>query len=127
MVTKIVCSLSVSQEYIKYDFFFTFTCFQKDHTGTIFFFKWKSFKEWVYYIPEYELMSKIEHTEFENSMGELYGLISIRNWMESWQLILDFIVDDISSSGACASFFPRTEYQKESGNLPHEHTILGIL
>ena len=77
-------------------------------------------------IPEYESMSEIEHTEFENSMEELYGLISFRNWMESQKLMLDFIVDDTSSHGACASLFSRTEYQKESGNLPHEHTILAL-
>ncbi len=38
--------------------------------------------------------------------------------------MLDFTVDDISSHGAWASLFSRTEYQKESGNFPHEHTIL---
>jgi hypothetical protein len=46
--------------------------------------------------------------------------------MESWQLINDFIVDDISSHVACATLFSRTEYQPESGNLPHEHTILSL-
>ena len=37
--------------------------------------------------------------------------------------MLDFIVDDLSSHGACASLFTRTEYQKESGNFTHEHTL----
>jgi hypothetical protein len=71
-------------------------------------------------------MSEIEHTEFDNSMEELYGLIGFCNWMESWQLMLDFIVDDISSHGACATLFSRTEYQPESGNLSHEHIILAL-
>ena len=62
-------------------------------------------------------MSEIEHTEFENSMEELYSLITICNWMKSRKLMLDCIVDDISSHGACATLFSRTEYKKESGNL----------
>ena len=123
---QMVRSLSASQEYIKYDLFLTFTCCQKDHPGTCNLFQWKSSKEWAYSIPEYESMSEIEHTEFDNSMEELYGLISFRNWMESWQLMLDFIVDDISSHGACATLFSRTEYQPESGNLSHEHIILAL-
>ncbi len=40
--------------------------------------------------------------------------------------MLDFIVDDISSHGACATLFSRTEYQPESGNLSHEHIILAL-
>ena len=59
----------------------SFTFCQKNHPGTCNLFKWKSSKEWVYSIPEYESMSEIEHTEFDNSMADLYGLISFRNWM----------------------------------------------
>jgi hypothetical protein len=92
---QMVRSLSASQEYIKYDLFLTFTCCQKDHTGTCNLFQWKSIKEWVYSIPEYESMSEIEHTKFENPMEELYSLISFCNWKESRQLMLDFIFDDI--------------------------------
>ena len=71
-------------------------------------------------------MSEIKHTEFDHSMEELYGLITFRNWMESWQLMLDFIVDDISSYGACATLLSRTEYQPESGKLLYEHIILAL-
>ncbi len=28
--------------------------------------------------------------------------------------------------GACAFLFSRSEYQKDSGNFPHEHTILAL-
>ncbi len=38
--------------------------------------------------------------------------------------MLDFIFHDLSSHGACVALFFRTEYQKDSGNLPHEHTII---
>ena len=74
-----VCSLSVSQEYIKYDMFLTFTCFQKDHPGTCNLLSESLPLECVYSIPEYEAMSEIEHIEFENSMEELYDLISFQN------------------------------------------------
>jgi hypothetical protein len=46
--------------------------------------------------------------------------------MESQQLMLDLIFNDISSHGACTCLFSRTEYQKDSGNFPHEHTILAL-
>ena len=71
-------------------------------------------------------MSDFEHTEFVKSIKDLYGLISFRNWMVSQQLLLDFILNDISSHGACACLFSRTEYQKTSGKFPHNHTILAL-
>ncbi len=46
--------------------------------------------------------------------------------MESRQLWLDFIFNDVSCHGACACLFSRCEYQKDSGNFPHEHTILAL-
>jgi hypothetical protein len=46
--------------------------------------------------------------------------------MESRQLLLDFMFHDISSHGACVALFSRTKYQKDSGNFPHEHTIIAL-
>ncbi len=40
--------------------------------------------------------------------------------------MLDFIFHDVSSHGACVALFSRTEYQKDSGNFPHEHTIIAL-
>ena len=37
-----------------------------------------------------------------------------------------FIFNDISSHGACACLFSRTEYQQTSDNFPHKHTILAL-
>jgi hypothetical protein len=58
-------------------------------------------------------------------MEEWYSLIA-QNWMEYQQLMLDFTLIDISSQGACACLFSRTEQQKDLGNFPHEHTILAL-
>ncbi len=77
-------------------------------------------------IPDYQSMSEIKHKEFSNSIEELYSVISFRNWMEARQLWLDFIFNDMSCHGACACFFSRSEYQKDYGNFPHEHTILAL-
>ena len=41
-------------------------------------------------------------------------------------IITEFLFNDISSHGACACLFSKTEYQKTSGNFPHEHTILAL-
>ena len=46
--------------------------------------------------------------------------------MKSRQLWLDFIFNDVSCHGACACLFSRCEYQIDSGNFPHEHTILDL-
>ena len=123
---KMVRSLCASQEYIKYDLFLTFTCAQKDHPATSNLFQWKSSKEWLHSISGSQFFSEIEREELANSIEELYGLISFRNWMESRQLMLDFIFHDVSSHGACVALFSRTEYQKDSGNFPHEHTIIAL-
>jgi hypothetical protein len=71
-------------------------------------------------------MSDIEHKEFSDSIEELYSVIAFRNWMEGRQLWLDFIFNDVACHGACACLFSRSEYQKDSGNFPHEHTILAL-
>jgi hypothetical protein len=123
---QMVCSLSASKEYIKYDMFLTFTCAQKDLPGRSNLFQLKFFKEWAHYIPDYFSVSEIKQNEFAQSMEELYGLISFCNWMESWELMLNFIYNGISSHGACTCIFSRTEYQKDLGNFPHEHTILAL-
>jgi hypothetical protein len=57
-------------------------------------------------------MSEIKYNEFAKSMEELYGLIAFQNWMESRQLMLAFILNDISFHSACACLFSGTEYQK---------------
>ena len=87
---QMVCSLSVSQEFVKYNMFLTFTCGQKDFPGTRNLFQWKSSKEWLSSITNYSSMSNFEHTEFAKSIEDLYGLISFRNWMESRQSLLNF-------------------------------------
>jgi hypothetical protein len=46
--------------------------------------------------------------------------------MEARQLWLDFIFNDMACHSACACLFSRSEYQKDSGNFPHEHTILAL-
>jgi hypothetical protein len=46
--------------------------------------------------------------------------------MEAQQLWLDFIFNDVACHGACACLFSRSEYQKDSGNFPHEHTLLTL-
>jgi hypothetical protein len=124
---QMVRSLCASQEYIKFDMFLTFTCSQKDFPGTFNLFHWKSSKElWASSIPDYHSMSEIEHKEFSDSIEELYSVIAFRNWMEGRQLWLDFIFNDVACHGACACLFSRSEYQKDSGNFPHEHTILAL-
>ncbi len=71
-------------------------------------------------------MSKIKHKKFSNSFEELYSVLSFQNWMEPRQLWLDFIFNDVACHGACACLFSRSEYQKDSGNFSHEHTILAL-
>ncbi len=123
---QLVQSLSASQQQIKFDMFCMFTCAQKDFPGTFNLHHWKSSKEWASFIPDYQSMSKIKHKEFSNSIEELYSVIAFQNWMEAQQLWLGFIFNDMACHGACACLFSRSEYQKDSGNFPHEHTILAL-
>jgi len=115
-----VGSLCASQQYIKFDIFFTFTCAQKDFPGTSNLHHWKSSKEWESSIPDYQSMSEIEHKEFSDSIEELYSVIAFQNWMEARQLWLDHLFNDIATHGACSCLFSRCEYQKDSGNFPHD-------
>ncbi len=73
---QMVRSLSASQQHIKFDMFFAFTCAQKDFPGTSNLHHWKSSKEWASSIPDYQSMSEIKHKEFSNSNEELYSVIS---------------------------------------------------
>ncbi len=123
---QMVRSFSASQKHTKFDMFLTITCARKDFPGTSSLHHWKSSKEWSRSIPDYQLMSEIKHNKLANSIEELYSLISFRNWMESRQLWLDFIFNDVSCHGACTCLFSRCEYQNDSGNFPHEHTILAL-
>jgi hypothetical protein len=123
---QMVRSLSASQQHIKFDMFCTFTCAQKDFPGTFNLHHWKSSKEWASFIPDYQSMSEIKHKEFSNSIEELYSRIAFRNLMEAQQLWLDFIFNDVACHGACACLFSRSEYQIDSSNFPHEHTILAL-
>ena len=121
-----VRSICASQQYIKFDIFFTFTCAQKDFPGTSNLHHWKSSKEWASSIPNYQSMSEIEHKEFSDSIEELYSVIAFRNWMEARHLWLDHLFNDAATHGTCSCLFSRCEYQKDSGNFPHEHTILAL-
>jgi hypothetical protein len=108
---QMVPSLCMLQEFVKYDMFLTFLCAQKDHPRTCkILFQWKFSNAWGHSICDYPSMSKIKQNEFAISMEELYSLMAFRNWMESRQLMLDFISNDISSHGACTCLFSRTGY-----------------
>ena len=72
-------------------------------------------------------MSIFEQNEIRQAMEEASGPILLRNWVEVRTLILRHIKDKLTFAGVTVAMFSRDEYQKESGNLFHEHFVLAIL
>ena len=119
-------NLVASQEYIKWDSFYTITCYQKDTPGTSHVNVWVRSKKWTREYPGYGQLSSFEWAERDRSMEQYYGVIVFCTYMEICNILIKHIRDHLTCFGANFSIFSCTEYQKDSGNLPHKHGILAL-
>ena len=124
---EMVRGLAASQQYIKWDLFLTATNNQALTPGMVFLHQWKKSDKWTSQFPGFADMSIFEQNEIRQAMEEASGPILLRNWVEVRTLILRHIKDKLSFAGVTVALFSRDEYQKESGNLFHEHFVLAIL
>ena len=124
---RIVRSLAMSQKFIKWNVFFTCTCCHRDTPGVCHLHRWKRERAWTHFIPSYyETMSSSEQREIDRCFEEVYCSAAFRNWMETRGMFLEYIKNHSVIFGFCYALFSRTEYQKDSGNLPHEHSLFAI-
>ena len=123
---KMVRNLSTSQKYIKYTWFLTFTANQSEHPGLATLHNWKSSLEWLRNIQNYESFSADEVIEFQEAMEEAYGVQIYNNWNNVKYLLLLHLKKHITVLGTTIAIFARDEYQKDAGNLCHNHLILAI-
>ena len=123
---RMVCNLSVSQKYIKYTWFLTFSANHSEHPGLHFLHKWKQSKEWTSKIPKYNDLADNEKREIDKAMEEAYGINIYNNWRNAKHLLLLHIKHHMTIIGTTTSIFARNEYQTLEGNLSHNHLILAI-
>eukprot|EP00957_Ditylum_brightwellii_P084452 6422259-Ditylum_brightwellii.AAC.1 len=70
---KMVMNLSMSQKYIDWTWFLTFTLNQKEHPGLAHIHEWKNSMYWMKYIPGYKKMFVFEHSEMKRAIEEFSG------------------------------------------------------
>ena len=83
-------------------------------------------EQWTHHYPDYAALDPREQAELKYAMEEASGPVLLRNWIEVRTLVLQWFKEQLTFLGACGAIFSRDEYQKESGNLFHEHLVFAI-
>ena len=120
---KMVHGIAASQEYIKWDWFITFTNNNSQTPGVQFFQHWKRSEAWSSQIPDYDHFSPNEQEECKQAMEECSGPTILRNWVEVRTLVLKWLIERVTFLGGNVAIFSQDEYQKEKGNPFHEHLV----
>lgn len=123
----LVRGLSASQEFIKWDLFETFTSNHSLTPGVCFLHDWKQHGEGhnaMY--PGYDKLTVYEQSEVRQAIEEASCGLMLRNWAAVRKAYLQNITEQFESSGALVAIFSRDEYQKDKGNLFHEHLVMAI-
>lgn len=118
--------LGVSAKYIAWGAFLTFTCNQSQHPGTAHLYEWKESMEWTKSIPGYDDLPVFVKNELIAAFEQVYGVEVFNNWDIAKRNLIRHIRDRISVLGTCTAIFARDEYQKDAGNLCHNHMIIAI-
>ena len=123
---KMVRNLSASQQYIKYTWFLTFTANQSEHPGLEHLHLWKNSMKWLKNLKNWDHLSYEEISEYKKSMEEAYGVHIYISWKTVKHILLLHLKHHITVLGTSVAIFSRDEYQKDDGNLNHNHLILAI-
>ncbi len=113
-------------KYIKYTWFLTFTANQSEHPGLLYLHEWKNSMKWTKNIPSYKSFSTFEKNELKKAMEQAYGMQVYSNWNTVKFMFLKYIEQKCTILGTTTTIFARDKYQKDSGNLCHNHLILAI-
>ena len=125
--TQMVKNLCSSQKYHKMDLFLTFTCNQKEHFGIKHIREWIDSQEWQNHFIGFKSLFEHEKIEIKNALEQSSSGLFLRNWMEVRELFLDYLLQSKSSPlHNVSDLFARDEYQSDSGNLPHIHSMCKI-
>ena len=123
---QMVQNLSASQQYIKYTWFLTLTANQREHPGISHLHHWKSSMKWTRNIKNFDSLSYFEKNEFKRAMEQAYGTHLYGNWYSVKYILLHYIKERCSILGTVLAIFARDEYQKNVGNISHNHLILAV-
>ena len=119
-----VRGLAAAQEYILFDLFITFTANHSKTPGLQFLHHWKRSEKWGSHFRDYHTMPNTDRQELRHAMEEASGPVLLRNWVEVRTFILKYLKDHESFLGCkAAALFSRDEYQKDKGNLFHQHLV----
>ena len=102
---KMVMNLAMSQKYIDWTWFLTFTLNQKEHPGLFHIHEWKSSMKWMSNIPGYKNMSVFEKEEVKKAFEESSGSHIYSNWNAVKYLLLRHIKNQIYALGTCTAIF----------------------
>ena len=123
---RMVMNLATSQKYIKYTWFLTKTCNQKEHPGLAHLHEWKNSMQWTKSIPGYTMLSQFEKDELKKAMEESSGPHVYSNWNAVKYMFLTYIKKYLTVLGTNSAIFARDEYQADAGNLCHNHLIFAV-
>ena len=125
---KMVKNLSASQKYHPMDLFLTFTCNQKKHFGVRRIKNWIDSMEWTKSVPDWDSWTESDREKYRESMIQAASGHLLRNWLETRELLLEYLLKCKSSPFRFLKFlFARDEYQATKGNLPHIHLLVQLI
>ena len=126
---QMVRNLCMSQKYIGWDHFLTYTCNMKTHFGTALVKNWIDGEEWKNIFPGYhDLESDEEREEINNAFIQSSAGPLLRIWEEVYQLIIDYLRKSKSSPFKhLHALFGRKEYQTKRGNISHLHMMIALM
>ncbi|MDB4430361.1 hypothetical protein N9140_00205, partial [bacterium] len=123
---KMVLNLAGSQKYIKYTWFLTITANQSKHPGLAHLHEWKNSMKWAEIIPNYESLSSSERLEIKQAVEEAYGVQVFSAWGAVKYMFLRYLKTQCTRLKTNTAIFARDEYQKDTGNLCHNHLIFAV-
>ena len=123
-----VRNLCMSQKYIGWDNFLTYTCNMKTHFGTAPVKKWIDGEEWKNNFPGYHDLELDEQKEINNALLQSSAGLLLRIWEEVYQLIIDYLrKSDSIPFKKLHALFGGKEYQTNRGNISHLHMMIALM
>ena len=124
---QMVKNLCSACKYHKFSHFITLTCNQKKHFGTSKVKKWIDSENWKHHYSDFDTSYTKEINEIKSSIRQAAATLFLRIWQEVCKLFLVYMRNSPSSPYTnVLSIFVKCEYQKDAGNLSHNHLILEV-